>query len=180
MLFPSPDPLDVSLNVSVVCVHSCSVVLLRPLDYNPQGSSVHGVFQTRILECVAIFLLQWTLLLSPKYNIRSELKCIIPSFPGSTVVKDALPCRRFRRLGFDLWGRKMPWCRKWQPPQLFLSGKSHGLRNLAAYSLQSRKESGATEVTVHTCKWVENTAAVTKVLEVCKNHPSGHRTILYD
>ena len=30
------------------------VQLLWPWDYNPPGSSVHGVFQTRILEWVAM------------------------------------------------------------------------------------------------------------------------------
>ena len=45
------------LNVCVcvcVCVHACSVVsdFLRPMDYNPPGSSVHGIFQARILELV--------------------------------------------------------------------------------------------------------------------------------
>ena len=34
----------------------CSVVSgsLRPLDCHPPGSSVHGIFQTRMLECVVI------------------------------------------------------------------------------------------------------------------------------
>ena len=38
-----------------VCV-SCSVVsnLLWPMDWSPLGSSVHGIFQARILEWVAI------------------------------------------------------------------------------------------------------------------------------
>ena len=90
MPFPSPDPPYVSLDSSVVCVHSGSVVLLRLLDCSPPGSSVHGIFQARILEWVAIFLLQWTLLLSSKDSIKTKLKCIIPSFPGDPVVKDPL------------------------------------------------------------------------------------------
>ena len=32
-------------------------------------------------------------------------------------------CRRHKRLGFDPWVRKIPWCRKWQPAPLFLPGK---------------------------------------------------------
>ena len=28
--------------------------LCDPMDYNPQGSSIHGIFQARILEWVAI------------------------------------------------------------------------------------------------------------------------------
>ena len=32
----------------------------------------------------------------------------------------------------DLWVGKIPWRRKWQPTLVFLSGKSHGQRSLAA------------------------------------------------
>ena len=36
--------------------------------------------------------------------------------------------------GFDPRVRKIPWRRKWQPPQVFLPGKSHRQRSLAGYS----------------------------------------------
>ena len=39
-----------------------------------------------------------------------------------------------RRYGFDPWVRKIPWSRKWQPTQVFFSGKSHGQRSLEGYS----------------------------------------------
>ena len=39
-------------------------------------------------------------------------------------------CRRHRRWGFDLWVRKIPWRRKWQPTPVFSSGKVHGHRSL--------------------------------------------------
>ena len=35
-----------------VCVQSC-LTLCDPMDYSPPGSSVHGIFQARILEWVA-------------------------------------------------------------------------------------------------------------------------------
>ena len=54
-------------------------------------------------------------------------------------------CRRFRRLRFDPWVRKIPWRRKWQPSPVFLPGKSHGQKRLAAYSPQGRKELDGTE-----------------------------------
>ena len=41
-------------------------------------------------------------------------------------------CRSHRRHGFDLWFRKIPWRRKWQPTPVFLPGKFHGQRNLVA------------------------------------------------
>ena len=43
-------------------------------------------------------------------------------------------CRRYRRCGFDCWVRKIPWRRKWQPTQVFSSGKSHGQRSLVGFS----------------------------------------------
>ena len=35
-------------------------------------------------------------------------------------------CRRHRRHGFDLWVRKIPWRRIWQPTPVFLPGESPG------------------------------------------------------
>ena len=37
--------------------------LCDPMDYNPPGSSVHGILQARILEWVAISLNDWNHLL---------------------------------------------------------------------------------------------------------------------
>ena len=37
-----------------------------------------------------------------------------------------------RRCAFDPWVGKIPWRRKWQPTSVFLPGKSHGHRSLAA------------------------------------------------
>ena len=46
-----------SLRTSDVCAQSLSLVQLfaTPMDCSPPGSSVHGIFQTRILEWVAIY-----------------------------------------------------------------------------------------------------------------------------
>ena len=38
-----------------------------------------------------------------------------------------------RDLGFQLWVRKIPWRRKWQPTPIFLPGKFHGQRSLVGY-----------------------------------------------
>ena len=47
---------DFKLCVCLACVISCSVMssALQPLDCSLPGSSVHGIFQARILEWVAI------------------------------------------------------------------------------------------------------------------------------
>ena len=41
-------------NGSSVCVRVCALTLCDPTDCSPPGSSVHGIFQARILEWVAI------------------------------------------------------------------------------------------------------------------------------
>jgi len=38
------------------------------------------------------------------------------------------------RCWFDPWIVKIPWRRAWQPPAVFLPGKSHGQRSLMSYS----------------------------------------------
>ena len=45
----------------------------------------------------------------------------------------------YRRPGFDPWVRKIPWRRKWQPPPVFLPGKSHGQRRLGLQSMMQQK-----------------------------------------
>ena len=67
-------------------------------------------------------------------------------FPGGAVGKESVcQYRRDKRHGFDPWVRKIPWRRKWQPIPVFLPVKSHGQRNLAAYSPQGCKELDTTE-----------------------------------
>ena len=56
-----------------------------------------------------------------------------------------MQCRRHRRRSFHPSVRKIPWRRKWQPPPVFLPGKSHGQRRLASYRPWGHKESDTTE-----------------------------------
>ena len=56
-----------------------------------------------------------------------------------------------RRLGFNYWAGKIPWCRKEQPTSVSLPGKSHEQRSLAGYSPRGPKESDMTErLSTHT------------------------------
>ena len=60
-------------------------------------------------------------------------------FPSDLSGKEsACQCRR---LGFDLWVRKIPWGRKWQPTAVFVPEKFHGQRSQVDYSLWGHKES---------------------------------------
>ena len=59
----------------------------------------------------------------------------IMGFLGGTVVKnESTNTGDAKRCGFDLWIRKIPWSRKWQPAPVFLPGESRGQRNLQGYS----------------------------------------------
>ena len=60
---------------------------------------------------------------------------------GSDGKSICLQCRRPR---FNLWVRKIPWRRKWQPIPVFLPGESHGWRSLGGYSPWGLKESDIT------------------------------------
>jgi len=57
---------------------SC-LTLCNPLDCSPPGSSVHGIFQARILERVVIFLL-WGIFLTRNWTHMSCVSCIADVF----------------------------------------------------------------------------------------------------
>ena len=46
----------------------------------------------------------------------------------------------------DLWVRKIPWRRKWQPTPGFLPGEFHGQRTLVGYSPWGHKEPDTIEL----------------------------------
>ena len=85
-------------------------------------------------------------------NMAHRKKCIIwwqhhcGGLPDAASGKEAT-CQYWRheRHRFDLWVRKIPWSRKWQPSPLFLPGKPHRQRILVGYSPCSHKESDTTE-----------------------------------
>ena len=57
-----------------------------------------------------------------------------------------------RRCGFNSSLRKVPWSRKWQPTAVFLPGKFHGQRSLAA-TVHDVAESDTTEQTAPHSMW---------------------------
>ena len=65
-------------------------------------------------------------------------------FPGVSVVKNRLQCRRY---GLDSRVGKIPWRKAWQPTPVFLPGESHGQRSLEGYGPLGHKESDRTVVT---------------------------------
>ena len=79
-------------------------------------------------------------------------------------------CSRHRRRSFDLWVRKIPWRRKWQPTPVFLPGKSHGQRSLVGCSTWGCQELDMTENT-HTNTYVRlnHFAVQQKSTQHCKS-----------
>ena len=111
--------------------------LTNPMDCSLPGSFVHGIFQAKVLEWGAI---------SNKDHVKKKRNNDL--MPGGTSGKEpACQCRRHKRLGFDLWVRKIPWRKAWQPTPVFLPGESNGQRSLAGYSPWGRKELDMTEAT---------------------------------
>ena len=144
-------------NIPTACMHAQSLSnawlsvthrlktarLLCPLDFPSNNTEVgchfllQGIFLTQgsnpnFLHCRRI-LHHWA-----TWGFRS----------GTSGKESSCQCRRCKRNGFDLWVRKIPWSRKWQPAPVFLPEKFHGQRSLVGYSPWGHKESDTTE---HVC-----------------------------
>ena len=98
------------------------------MDCSLLGFSVHGIFQARVLEWVAISFSRG----SSWPRDWTQVSCIA----GRHFTLWA-KCSRHKR--FDPWVRKIPW-RAWQCTPVFLPEKSHGQTSLAGYSPWGCKE----------------------------------------
>ena len=86
------------------------------------------------------------------YFLKNLKIYFLLGFPGGNSDKKIhLECRRCKRIGFDLWVRKISGRRKWQPCLVFLPGQLHGQRSLVGYSPWSHKE---LDVTEHARAWL--------------------------
>ena len=89
-----------------------------PVDCSPPGSSVHGIFQARVLEWGAI-----------AFSIRKTNSGRLLGLPRRLSGKECTcQCRRPR---FNPWVRKISWRRKWQPIPVFFPGEFPGQRSQA-------------------------------------------------
>ena len=148
--------------VAQSCLTLCDL-----MDCSPPGSSVCGIFQARILE--------WAAMPSSRGSWRrdwTQVSCIAGIFFTIWATREALPknrgdkhlkrasqvalvsgkepacqCRRCKRHKFNLWVRKIPWKRAWQPTPVFLIRELHGQGSLASYSWWGHKELDMTEAT---------------------------------
>ena len=132
--------------VAQLCPNLCD-----PMDCSPPGSSVHGIFQARVLEWVAISFSRG----SSWPRDRTQVSCIVGrcftiwatretcsqvtlktdtllGFPGGSVVKN--PPANARDTGSIPGSGIFPGEGNGSPFQWFLPGRSHGQRSLVGYS----------------------------------------------
>ena len=116
-----------------------------PMDCSLPGSSIHGIFQAKVLDWGAIAFSEacWAAVFGVTQS-RTRLKWLSSSSSMVLVVKD-LPANftRHKRHRFDPWVWKIPW----QLTPVFSPGESHGQRSLVGSSLYSHTESDKTEAT---------------------------------
>ena len=110
---------------------SC-LTLSDPKNCSPPGSSIHGIFQARVLEWGANLVIRifWDW-----------------GFLGGSAIKNLLQLRSRRRRWFSPWFGKIPWKRKWLPTPIFLPREFHGLKSMVSHSPRGRKKSDTFEAT---------------------------------
>ena len=109
------------------------------------GSPVPGILQARTLEWAAIsFSNAWKW----KWKVKSlsHVRLVVTPWTAAYQAPPSMgfsrqecwsgvPLLQCRRQGFNPQVGKTPWRSEWQPtPRVFLSGKSHGQRNMVGYS----------------------------------------------
>ena len=83
------------------------------------------------------------------------LNIYIYGFPSGSTGKDpSCQCRKYKRRGFNLWVRKIPWRRKWLSTPVFLPGKFYEQRILAGCSPWGHKESDMTACIQCVCIYI--------------------------
>ena len=112
-----------------------------PMDCSLPGSSIHGIFQARVLEWGAIAFSGYKLNKyknpsSPWGNgVGMKIRPPSSSFPSKYSTPSFV---------YPSW---LAWRRKWQPTPVFLPGDSQGQRSLLGCRLWGCTESDTTEVT---------------------------------
>ena len=122
--------------------------LCDPMDCSLPGSSVHGIFQARVLDWGAISfsrgssrprdLTQFSHAVGRHFTVWATREA------QKYKVKSILSLKKYCfRIQYTLIQASMN--RKWQPTPVLLPGKFHGRRSLVGYNPRGRKESDTTE-----------------------------------
>ena len=129
----------VQSEVAKLCMTLCN-----PIDCSLPSSSIHGIFQARVLEWVAISFSGYRRLrMTDENEAEQEIWGQIngdPLWPVQVTLQQTIV--KF------LLGKELIYIhfwRKWQPTPVLLPGKCHGRRSLIGYNLWYCKESDITE-----------------------------------
>ena len=112
--------------------------LLRPWGF--PGKST-GVGCHLLLQRVYLINLITPLKFPSPNTVKLGVKIVTYEFGGHRLPRwlsgkeSACRCKRHKRFRFNLWVRKIPLNRKWQPIAVFWPEKSHEQRTLRSYSL---------------------------------------------
>ena len=137
---------------------STNELIYKPLtNLNTDCSFQHKSTDTTLF--CSFFFFNWSMVdLQYCVSLRCSAKwfdCAYISFLGGSWLSGKEPasqCRRFRRLEFDPWVKKILWRRKWQPTRVFYLGKSHGQRSLVSCSPWGHRDSNTAEqLSLHAC-----------------------------
>ena len=130
-------------------LQSCPT-LCDPMDCSLPGSSVHGIFQARVLEWGAIAFSaynSWMILISYKrFKWHNEYFLFIWGFV-------LMYYKRWRKITYFDWATSlslfalMHWRRRWQATPVFLPGESQRWGSLVGCRLWGHTESDTTEAT---------------------------------
>ena len=141
--------------------HQSCPTLCDPVNCSPPGSPVHGIFQARVLEWVAMSSCRgsswprdWTCI---PYVLEKEMATHSSTLAWRIPWMEEPGRRQFtgsQRVGHD-WATSLSfyssfWRRKWPLTPAFLPGESHGRRGLVGYSLWGCKELDPTKQLTHT------------------------------
>ena len=89
-------------------------------------------------------------------SMGSQSRTGLSDFTSLTICRSSLIAQmvkirlQHKRSRFNLWVRKSPWRKKWQPIPVLLPGKSHGQRSLVGCSPRGREESDTTSLSLFT------------------------------
>ena len=101
------------------------------MDCSLPGSSVHGIFQARVLEWGAIAFSNIYIYI---YIYYTYAYIHIHIHGASLVAPWYRICLQCKRPGFNPCVGKISWRRAWQPTLVLLTGEFHGQRSLVGYS----------------------------------------------
>ena len=119
-----------------------------PVGCSPPGSSIHGIFQARVLEWAAIAFSRG----SSQPRDRTRVSCIAGRYLPTcatrevyTVAQKGLLFSNSSSTEALLIAYCVSWRRNRQPIPVVLPGKSGGQRNLVSYSPWGHKKSDSTK-----------------------------------